>query len=173
MEAIRTKPPGSCSARRRPGLRVWQPRLPPMPPYTPPTPAERVCAPEQDPLMGVTVRTMPPTRTRSRKWARGRQLPCPARRHHDHPDATPSAPGEGDRARPPDKLSPSAGMPLPGQSLLREGRVKDVWTDKRQDDRRAPTERGDRPDRPGMRREHEDPLPKKTDQEDCRHSRPM
>ena len=29
-----------------------------------------------------------------------------------------------------------------------------------------------RPDRTGMGREHGDPLPKKTDQENCRHSRP-
>ena len=30
-----------------------------------------------------------------------------------------------------------------------------------------------RPDRTGMGREHEDPLPKKTDQEGYRHTRPM
>jgi hypothetical protein len=94
---------------------------------------------------GVTVRTIPPTRTRNGKQERERQLVHTARRHHDHADTIPSAPDDYDQARPSDKLSPSVGVPLPGQSPLRGGRAEDVWTDKRRDDCRASTERGDRP----------------------------
>ena len=45
--------------------------------------------------------------------------------------------------------------------------------DRRQDDRRATIEQGDRPGRPWMGREREDSSPKKTDQESCLHSRPV
>ena len=50
--SLRTEPSGSCSPRRRPGARAWRPRLLPMLPYAPPTPARCDCASEQGLLTG-------------------------------------------------------------------------------------------------------------------------
>lgn len=44
--------PGLARQGDDPGAGAWRPRPPPMLPYAPPTPAERVRAPEQDPLTG-------------------------------------------------------------------------------------------------------------------------
>ena len=144
-----------------------------MPPYAPPTPAVRDRAPEQGLL--------------TRPQCELCHLPVPATENGREgvnssalhavimtsPGVTLSGPGDCDRARPPDKLSPSAGVPLPGQNLLRGGCTEHVRTDKRLDDHRAPTEarRLSRltKDRTGGRRPFAQKKPLKGN---CHHSRP-